>query len=434
MKILLFGDTTATHALTWKLFDSPMVDHLLCAPGNGGTGSVFAFDTDLDPHDESGAANFMFTEGIDLAIANQRAIVSGLWDTAHLLNKPVLGAGRAVAPLLTSRIALKAWLLRHKLPTLRGRILERADDAEKFAAGQQLPLQISSDDPDGPVVVCHERSELQAAVRRCMGLVQQTHGVLVEEALNAPLVVASWLSDGISRMLLPAVRVYPIHDQIANPAAGAHGASTQVWQRLEQVLAEQIVGPVERAFQVDTLPIRGWVSAECLIGQRGPILTRLAFTPPDQVAAVLLPRLGSDLAPLLYATATQTLGEAAPPVWQSPTGVAVLLYANVWPASSSGLVVAGLDNLAAPTLVFHHNTHNPQGLRYNPAARSSRLLPLFSAKPGEQRRITTTGPMILTVAAAAPELATARAAAYRTLEQLQVAGSTYRGDVARREL
>ncbi|MBA3947597.1 MAG: hypothetical protein H0X37_23955 [Herpetosiphonaceae bacterium] len=35
MKILLFGDTTAIHALTWKLFDSPTVDHLLCAPGNG---------------------------------------------------------------------------------------------------------------------------------------------------------------------------------------------------------------------------------------------------------------------------------------------------------------------------------------------------------------------------------------------------------------
>ena len=37
MKVLLLGDDGRAHALAWKLFNSPLVDDLICAPGNGGT-------------------------------------------------------------------------------------------------------------------------------------------------------------------------------------------------------------------------------------------------------------------------------------------------------------------------------------------------------------------------------------------------------------
>ena len=40
MKILLLGDDGRAHALAWKLFNSPLVDELICAPGNGGASVI----------------------------------------------------------------------------------------------------------------------------------------------------------------------------------------------------------------------------------------------------------------------------------------------------------------------------------------------------------------------------------------------------------
>ena len=40
MKILVIGSGGREHALAWKIKQSPLVDELYCAPGNGGMSEI----------------------------------------------------------------------------------------------------------------------------------------------------------------------------------------------------------------------------------------------------------------------------------------------------------------------------------------------------------------------------------------------------------
>ena len=40
MKILVVGNGGREHALTWNLLQSPQVENVYCAPGNGGTATL----------------------------------------------------------------------------------------------------------------------------------------------------------------------------------------------------------------------------------------------------------------------------------------------------------------------------------------------------------------------------------------------------------
>ena len=80
MKVLLIGSGGREHALAWKLRQSPLLEELYVAPGNGGTGSL-ARNVALRGDDHEGLAAFARSSGIDLTIVGPEApLVAGLAD------------------------------------------------------------------------------------------------------------------------------------------------------------------------------------------------------------------------------------------------------------------------------------------------------------------------------------------------------------------
>ncbi|MBI3087410.1 MAG: phosphoribosylamine--glycine ligase, partial [Candidatus Omnitrophica bacterium] len=80
MKVLMIGSGGREHALAWKLSQSPELDTLFCAPGNGGIGQL-AEPVDIGAEDVEALAEFAETKDVDLTVVGpESSLAKGVVD------------------------------------------------------------------------------------------------------------------------------------------------------------------------------------------------------------------------------------------------------------------------------------------------------------------------------------------------------------------
>lgn len=429
MKILLFGHDSATHALAWKLVNSTYVSELIVAPGNAGT-AFFAPSTNLDPADDASLTTFLLNESVDLVIADAAAIAAGLADEIGDLRVPVIGSRGAVYRLHRSRCAAREWLQGHALPLPRGRVCTSIAQAEKVAATLSLPLLIAADAFDGIAVVCHERTQVPDALATCLD--GGSDGVIVQELVRGPLVIAPLLTDGRHMIAMPATRVYPTGDHPHARPSGGHSARTTLWTRLATFLDAQIREPLLDAIRA-TDGLTGWVEATCVIGPRGPLIQSVGLVPSGVAASSALLQLDSDLLPLLIGAARGTLGEVEQPRWSNAATVAVALQRHHADAVGTAFAADAFEAFEPGVLVFHHHTlptlpnlYHPQATRYQAGRLSS-----LGAALNHGNSVDPTSAIVATVS---NDLHSARDRVYTSLRRAAFPHLIYREDVGTSEL
>ena len=88
------------HALSWKLSQSPKVDRVFTAPGNGGTQNNVPIDVDdLDALAEFAQKNNSFT-----VVGPESPVASGLVDKFNEFDLKVFGPSKNAAQLESSKI------------------------------------------------------------------------------------------------------------------------------------------------------------------------------------------------------------------------------------------------------------------------------------------------------------------------------------------
>ena len=96
MKILLLGSGGREHALAWKIAQSPRVEKLYIAPGNGGTGAI-GENVALNISDFDDVAAFVINYEVDMVVVGPEApLVEGIADyfKHHSLCKAVYASPR----------------------------------------------------------------------------------------------------------------------------------------------------------------------------------------------------------------------------------------------------------------------------------------------------------------------------------------------------
>src|SRR5260370_41250836 len=119
MKILVIGGGGREHALVWKLSQSPHVERIWCAPGNGGIASGVECLA-VDAGDV--AAIVALAENIrpDLTtVGPELPLVNGLTDAFRQRNCAIVGPSQQAAQLEGSKIFSKEFLARHRIATAR---------------------------------------------------------------------------------------------------------------------------------------------------------------------------------------------------------------------------------------------------------------------------------------------------------------------------
>lgn len=430
MNLLIFGSDSATHALAWKLINSASVQELIVAPGNAGT-AFFAPAVALDPHDHAAITNFVLSEAINLVVLDGAAITAGVADEVRVLPLPVCGADKAVQQLQASRCAAREWLQQHTLPTPRSRVCTSQAQAEKYAATLPHPLVVAADAPAGPVIICQDRAAVPGAIAECLA---GATAILVEEWVRGPRVTAAILTDGHSALPVPPTRLFTVDPQPYAAVNGVHSAATPLWSKLDAVLQRDVRAPLLTALTTSSLGARGWISARCVAGPRGPVIQAIDPAPSGFEAAAVLLRLESDLLPLLDACARGAVAALEPPRWRADASVGVGLL-----TSGAGTTLPPLDAFEGGVLVFHHATTPTLPNEYVPrlARFPSNRAPRFPFGLGGGLTALPDRPveaLTAIVATTAPDLNAARDRLYTSLRRSPLDPALYRADVGATEL
>ena len=167
LKILVLGSGGREHALCWKIAQSPLLDKLYCAPGNGGIETVAECVT-LDIESPDAVLHFAKVKAIDLVVIGPEGpLVSGLADTLMAENIAAFGPLAAAAQLEGSKGFTKDICAAYDIPTAAYGRFKSAADAHAYLDTHPAPIVVKADGlaAGKGVTVATTLGEAESAVR-----------------------------------------------------------------------------------------------------------------------------------------------------------------------------------------------------------------------------------------------------------------------------
>ena len=149
--VLLLGSGGRESALAWKLSQSPRLEKLFIAPGNGGT-EQYGENVALSPLDFEAVGKFAIDNGVTMVVVgNEDPLVEGIYDyftdNETLKAVPVIGPSKGGAQLEGSKDFAKGFMMRHNIPTARY-LSVSADNIEEgiqFLHSLEAPYVLKAD-------------------------------------------------------------------------------------------------------------------------------------------------------------------------------------------------------------------------------------------------------------------------------------------------
>jgi phosphoribosylamine--glycine ligase len=411
MKILVIGSGGREHALCWKLKQSPLVEQLYCSPGNAGIAQI-AQCLNGQPVEVAQQVGADF-----VVVGPEVPLADGLVDQLKEAGIPAFGPSGQAAQLEASKIFCKEILLKYNIPTAKAAWFDDADSANAYLNQQpEGPIVLKADGlaAGKGVVVATNLDEAREAVAGLFALQGTAPRLLIEECMTGEEVSLIALTDGQNVVpLVPAQDHKRIGEGDTGPNTGGMGCYSPVpafTDELHQQAMETILKPTVAAMKAEGLTYRGALYAGLMITPEGPKVVEFNCRFGDPETQVILPRLQSDLLPLLMACAedASTSLTELPCEWTADAAVCVVLAAGGYPANDyrKGDVITGLAEAEATgATVFHAGT------------------------TGRDGGIVTNGGRVLGVTALGSDFHQARENCYRAIEQIQFEGAYFRRDI-----
>jgi len=170
MKLLVIGGGGREHALAWKLAQSPRVQKVYVAPGNGGTAREPGVEN-VPITELAELADFAARERIQLTVVGPEApLAAGVVDLFRARGLRIFGPTRAAAQLESSKAFAKGFLFRHKIPTADYQSFTEAHAAHGYIDVKDAPIVVKADGlaAGKGVVVAATKDEAHAAVDRIL--------------------------------------------------------------------------------------------------------------------------------------------------------------------------------------------------------------------------------------------------------------------------
>ncbi|MBM4243605.1 MAG: phosphoribosylamine--glycine ligase [Deltaproteobacteria bacterium] len=417
MDVLLVGGGGREHALAWKLRQSPRVNRLYCAPGNGGIAAL-AEIVPITADDVAGLVAFAEQKKVGLVVVGpELPLTLGLVDELAARGIRAFGPTKEGAQLEGSKAFTKELLAEAGVTTARYAQFTDAAAAHAYLDANGAPIVVKADGlaAGKGVYVCATLDEAHAAIDEMMDArVFGSAGslVVIEDVLRGEEASFLALTDGITVVPLASSQDHKrIFDDDKGPNTGGMGAISP---------APVVTADVERRVVADLQKVvavlrgrgivyKGILYAGLMIDGGVPSVLEFNCRFGDPECQPLMVRLQSDLVDVCEAVIDGTLDRVTLE-WDPRAAACVVIAAPGYPGTvEKGGTIEGL-------------------------ADADRIDDCIVFQAGTKRAgdaIVTDGGRVLGVTALGATLAGARERAYQAVGRIRFPGMQYRKDIGR---
>ena len=418
MNILVVGNGAREHAITWKLSQSPSVGQLFVAPGNAGTHFI-ANNIPIGAEDIPALIDFASDNAIDLTVVGPEApLAIGIVDSFTDAGLLAFGPTQAAARIEGSKSFAKQLMADCTVPTAASQTFTDYEAASAYLDACPIPIVVKADGlaAGKGVTVAQTREQAQSAIRESM--LDRQFGdagdcVVIEECMEGQEVSVFAFVDGeyVSPMVA-ACDYKRVGDGDTGPNTGGMGSFSpplpQHWNAdIEAQVRSAIMQPMAQGLVDIGAPYRGILYLGLMLTADGPKVVEFNCRLGDPETQVILPRLKSDLAEILLATAKGELQDMRIE-WDDRACVGVVAASGGYPAAyTTGYPISGIKEAGYESIVFHAGTKL------------------------QDDAIVTDGGRVLTVAALADDMRQARILAYDNINRISFKDNFHRTDIAK---
>lgn len=422
MKVLVVGGGGREHAIIRKLKESPLIESLYCAPGNGG----IAADAECVPikaTDITALAKWAEENTMDyVVVAPDDPLCMGLCDLLSQKGIASFGPSKAAARIEGSKVYAKKLMRKAGIPTAACEIFTDMALALRYVRIAPCPMVVKADGLalGKGVIICRTREEAEQAVRDMMELGRfgvSGKSIVIEEFLSGPEVSVLAFTDGkIIRPMVSGMDHKRALDDDLGLNTGGMGViapNPYYTEAIAETCMRTIFQPTLAAMRADGNPFSGCLYFGLMLTESGPKVIEYNCRFGDPEAQAVLPLLQSDLFDIMRHVSDGTLAKADVR-FENKAACCVVLASGGYPeAYRTGMPITGIDKAEALPGVSVLQA----GTRWE-----------------EGGALVTAGGRVLGVTAVAGTLAQAVQSAYQAAEQIHFEGAHMRRDIGARAL
>ncbi|SNX84215.1 probable bifunctional purine biosynthetic protein ade1 [Melanopsichium pennsylvanicum] len=432
LRVLILGSGGREHAIANHFLRSSRVEHVFCAPGNGGTATLGDRCTNLDSPKASGD----FSDITAWAVQNrinlcfpgpEQPLVDGVELAFREVGIPVFGPSPVAAQMEGSKTFAKAFMDKYNIPTAAFQSFDASQVDEcltyihKLGGAQQVVLKASGLAAGKGVLLPESDAEAREGVVDI--LVKKVFGdagssLLIEQRLVGPELSVLAFSDGYTITALPGCQDHKrIGEGDTGPNTGGMGAYTPAPEGLVDDLParirKEVLVPTIDGMRNEGFPFVGMLFVGLMLTADGPKVLEynVRFGDPETEAVLeLLDDSKVNLADIVLACVERRL-DSVKPVVRNQHAVSVVLASQGYPGKYPTGVPITIGSVPKNVTVYHAGT-----------------------KIDANGQLVTAGGRVIVVSAFGDTLQQAVELAYKGVDVVQFEGKTFRRDIAHRAL
>ena len=419
MKIFVIGGGGREHAIVRKLLESPRVEKIYCAPGNGGI-SCDAQCVDIKAMDIEGVVAFAKENAVDLVfVAPDDPLATGMVDALEDARIPAFGPRANAAIIESSKVFSKNLMKKYHIPTAGYEVFDNSQAALDYIKKNNVyPIVVKADGLalGKGVIIAADYQEAEDAVHSIMEdkvFGASGNQIVVEEFITGPEVSVLAFTDG--KTLKPMVSSKDHkraldHDQGLNTGGmGTISPNPHYDEAMAELCSRTIFLPTIEAMEKEGRPFKGCLYFGLMLTKDGPKVIEYNSRFGDPETQVVLPRLKTDLVDILLAVVEERLDDIEIQ-WSDDAAACVVMASGGYPAAyQKGIEMFGMDEngQVEGATIYHAGTIKKEG------------------------KFFTNGGRVLGVTATGKTLEEALEKAYGAVKKISFEGAHYRTDIGK---